>query len=107
MHVSETHSNNKFEPFLTTFVFSFISSGENRSCAFTDSFPYGYITECKQKFIYRHLLALDENGETVKNLFRLPACCKCVIRSRYSGNIFSRHASRSDFTKTDRPDITT
>uniref|UniRef100_A0A336MQL5 CSON002625 protein n=1 Tax=Culicoides sonorensis TaxID=179676 RepID=A0A336MQL5_CULSO len=81
--------------------------GENRPCAMTDSFPYGYITECKQKYIYRHLLALDENGQTVKNLFRLPACCKCVIRSRYGGNIYSRHGTIStDDTKSEKPDIT-
>lgn len=59
----------------------------------TDSFPYGYITECKQKYIYRHLLALDENGEAVKSLIRLPACCKCVIRSRFGASIFSRHGA--------------
>lgn len=80
--------------------------GENRPCAFTDSFPYGYITECKQKFIYRHLLALDEHGETIKNLFRLPACCKCVIRSRFNGNIFSRHAAIG-VSKTDEPEMAT
>ncbi|XP_063705218.1 uncharacterized protein LOC134834456 isoform X2 [Culicoides brevitarsis] len=77
---------------------------ENRPCAYTESFPYGYTTECKQKFIYRHLLALDENGDTVKNLFRLPACCKCIVRSSYGGNIFSRHASLKRGV-TNHPDV--
>lgn len=62
----------------------------------TESFPYGYTTECKQKFIYRHLLALNERGEQVKDLFRLPACCKCIVRSNfgnYGGGIFSRSSA--------------
>lgn len=61
----------------------------------TESFPYGYTTECKQKYIYRHLLALNERGEQVKDLFRLPACCKCIIRSTYNygSSIFSRSGS--------------
>lgn len=71
----------------------------------TDSFPYGYTTECKQKFIYRQLLALNEQGQEVKESFKLPACCKCMIRSSYNydSSIYSR--SGVDATE-DRQDTT-
>lgn len=66
---------------------------EHKPCAMTESFPYGYVTECKQKYIYRHLLALNEHGEQIKDLFRLPACCKCMVRSNFGSRIFSRNAA--------------
>lgn len=40
-----------------------------------------YKTECKQLYHYRTLLAFDEVTKLpYKESFRLPSCCKCVIR---------------------------
>jgi len=50
-----------------------------KECDMTNNFPLGYITKCKQKFIYRQLLAISDNGDTVKELFKLPSCCQCVL----------------------------
>lgn len=38
---------------------------------------YGIRTVCRQKYIYRRLLALDENGTDVVDLFKFPSCCVC------------------------------
>lgn len=38
-------------------------------------------TECKQLYHYRTLLAVDpESGRSYKESFKLPSCCKCVIK---------------------------
>ncbi|XP_037028966.1 protein spaetzle-like isoform X2 [Bradysia coprophila] len=50
-----------------------------KQCEMTQNFPLGYKAECKQKYIYRQLLAINESGHTVKDLFRLPSCCQCVL----------------------------
>lgn len=41
--------------------------------------PTGYRTYCKQKYIYRKLLALHPNGEPAPDNFRIPSCCSCFI----------------------------
>ncbi|XP_049805379.1 uncharacterized protein LOC126248444 isoform X1 [Schistocerca nitens] len=41
--------------------------------------PTGFKTHCKQKYIYRKLLALQPNGEPVPDNFRIPSCCSCYI----------------------------
>lgn len=41
--------------------------------------PTGFKTQCKQKYIYRKLLALQPNGEPVPDNFRIPSCCSCYI----------------------------
>lgn len=51
-----------------------------QACAFTDQFPLGYKTVCKQKFIYRKLLAVDDKGEPITDNFKLPSCCSCVVK---------------------------
>ncbi|XP_059610304.1 protein spaetzle [Phlebotomus argentipes] len=51
-----------------------------QSCSFSTLFPTNYVSECKQKYQYRQLLALDERGEIIKDFFRLPSCCKCYVR---------------------------
>ncbi|KAJ6637870.1 Protein spaetzle [Pseudolycoriella hygida] len=48
-------------------------------CEMALSFPLGYESKCKQKYIYRQLLAINEYGDTVKDLFQLPSCCQCVL----------------------------
>ncbi|XP_049762969.1 uncharacterized protein LOC126090775 [Schistocerca cancellata] len=41
--------------------------------------PSGYRTYCKQKYIYRKLLALHPNGEPAPDNFKIPSCCSCFI----------------------------
>lgn len=45
-----------------------------------DGFAEGYITTCKQKYIYRELSALSDNGEIVRDYFRFPASCCCHVQ---------------------------
>ncbi|KAL1121941.1 hypothetical protein AAG570_003349 [Ranatra chinensis] len=55
--------------------------GTGEQCSFTESFPLGYQTSCKQKYIYRKLLAVDrKSGETVADTFQLPSCCSCTVK---------------------------
>lgn len=58
------------------------SNKNDKRCQMTESFPNGYITECKQKYISRHLLTYNDDGKTIeKKLFKIPSCCQCVLRN--------------------------
>ncbi|XP_024082501.1 protein spaetzle isoform X2 [Cimex lectularius] len=54
-----------------------------KPCAFTQGFPLGYETYCKQKYIYRKLIALDSQGEATTDIFQLPSCCSCAVRTAH------------------------
>jgi hypothetical protein len=41
----------------------------------------GYQSTCRQKYIYRKLLAFTRDGKATTDTFRLPACCVCHVRS--------------------------
>lgn len=45
-----------------------------------DGFAEGYSTTCKQKYIYRELSALSDNGEIVRDYFSFPASCCCHVQ---------------------------
>lgn len=49
------------------------------SCQFAESFPLGYTTSCRQKYILRKLVALNPEGQTQTDMFRLPSCCSCYV----------------------------
>lgn len=51
-----------------------------RACKFAELFPNSYTATCEQKYIYRPMVGIDELGGTIKELFKIPSCCKCVIR---------------------------
>lgn len=51
-------------------------------CMFSENFPNGYVTMCKQSFIYRQLVAITKTGEIVKDNFKLPSCCKCIYKQK-------------------------
>lgn len=56
----------------------------DKRCQMTDSFPNGYVTECKQRYISRRLLTYNVDGRTIeKKLFKIPSCCQCVIRNEH------------------------
>ncbi|ODN06406.1 Protein spaetzle [Orchesella cincta] len=43
----------------------------------------GYTSICKQKYIYKKLLAFTPDGKAMPDTFRLPSCCVCHIRSKF------------------------
>lgn len=49
-------------------------------CSNALSFPNSYEPVCKQHYIYRQLVGVDEDGSVGKDLFKLPSCCQCVLR---------------------------
>jgi hypothetical protein len=49
-------------------------------CSLSEAFPAGYTTACEQKYIYRRLLAVADQGNTVMDEFRLPSCCACTVK---------------------------
>lgn len=38
---------------------------------------FGLTTVCRQKYTYRTMLALNEDGEKEVDLFKFPSCCVC------------------------------
>ncbi|XP_030573872.1 protein spaetzle isoform X3 [Drosophila novamexicana] len=61
---------------------------EGESCQFLDSFPNNYVPVCKQHYVIRHLATInnDSSGqpEVANEPFKIPSCCKCVIKSKFS-----------------------
>ncbi|KAH0954071.1 hypothetical protein HN011_009509 [Eciton burchellii] len=51
----------------------------NTKCKLIDGFAEGYVTTCKQKYIYRELSGISETGEVVRDYFRFPASCCCHV----------------------------
>ncbi|EDS40441.1 sptzle 1B [Culex quinquefasciatus] len=63
-----------------------------RSCHKLDHVLSFYRTECKQLYHYRTLLAIDTvTNQPYKESFRVPSCCKCVMKPLGRG---SRYRSR-------------
>lgn len=60
-------------------IFSLFSHTRQCHKTVVQSLPLGYNAQCKQKFVYRQLVAIDEEGNTIKDFFMLPSCCECVI----------------------------
>ncbi|KAL6258337.1 hypothetical protein P5V15_010423 [Pogonomyrmex californicus] len=52
---------------------------EDSTCKMIDGMISGYVTTCKQKYIYRELSAISEDGRIIRDFFRLPASCCCHI----------------------------
>lgn len=66
------------------FFFVRYNNKNDKRCQMTDSFPNGYVTECKQRYISRHLLTYNADGRTIeKKLFKIPSCCQCVVRNEH------------------------
>ncbi|XP_076754268.1 spaetzle domain-containing protein [Xylocopa sonorina] len=53
---------------------------QDRPCKMIEGFAEGYYTKCKQKYIYRELLALTPNGSISRESFQFPASCCCHIQ---------------------------
>lgn len=58
-----------------------ICSNPGQVCNELNGFTGNQKIECKQLYHYRTLLAIDpETREPYKESFKLPSCCKCVIK---------------------------
>ncbi|XP_066905936.1 uncharacterized protein spz isoform X2 [Halyomorpha halys] len=77
------------------------SDEPEQSCFFNDSFPNGYKTVCKQKYIYRRMVAVDDDGKPVKDTFLLPSCCSCTVVS--VGAMFRQGMARKPLRTTTTP----
>ncbi|XP_074029040.1 uncharacterized protein isoform X2 [Leptinotarsa decemlineata] len=52
-------------------------SRPDKPCDILVDLPAGYTTSCKQKYIYRRLLALDGSGSVYPDSFQIPTACCC------------------------------
>lgn len=68
------------EYFIFVMIRFFFNRGAGEQCSLTESFPNNYKTECRQHYVYRQLLSLSPQGRIVKEQFRFPASCKCVVK---------------------------
>ncbi|CAH0385370.1 unnamed protein product [Bemisia tabaci] len=53
---------------------------KKKQCAFTETVPWGYKTFCRQKYVYKRLVALNDKGKAHPDVFLFPSCCTCIIR---------------------------
>ncbi|KAK0169000.1 hypothetical protein PV327_002753 [Microctonus hyperodae] len=67
----------------------------NGPCRIVDGFSGGYVTFCRQKYIYRHLAAIGPDGDIGPDLFRFPSSCCCHIK--FTGNPAVRMGSGRKF----------
>uniref|UniRef100_A0A1A9ZPZ0 Spaetzle domain-containing protein n=1 Tax=Glossina pallidipes TaxID=7398 RepID=A0A1A9ZPZ0_GLOPL len=54
---------------------------EGSQCNSMLSLPKDYYATCKQNFIFRSLVALTPDGKLINDHFKMPSCCKCVVKS--------------------------
>ncbi|CAK9816211.1 Protein spaetzle [Anthophora quadrimaculata] len=52
---------------------------QGKPCRVIEGFAEGYYTKCKQKYIYRQLLTIAEDGSIARESFRFPTSCCCHI----------------------------
>ncbi|CAH1180248.1 unnamed protein product [Phaedon cochleariae] len=55
-----------------------------KPCDVIGELPEGYVTSCKQKYIYRRLLSLTDNGTPVQDTFKLPSACCCTYKRSFT-----------------------
>ncbi|XP_003426647.1 protein spaetzle [Nasonia vitripennis] len=75
---------------------------EDTSCSYLGELESWYTTTCKQKFIYRQLVAVSSMGEVKPELFRFPASCCCHIKR--DANYFQVRMSQKRGKKARRHD---
>ncbi|CAB3365806.1 Hypothetical predicted protein [Cloeon dipterum] len=61
---------------------------KEQPCTLSESLPIGYKTSCRQKYIYRKLVSINENGRPLTDSFRIPSCCSCHFRLTSVANRF-------------------
>lgn len=65
--------------FFRFFLF-FFCRADGSSCSSSISLPNGYEVTCKQHYIYRSLVSLTADGKITNDLFKMPSCCKCMLK---------------------------
>lgn len=61
---------------------------ENASCSSIGGLAEGYKTSCRQRYVYRQLASVMEDGTIVPDTFRLPSSCCCHVS--FNGNAYTR-----------------
>lgn len=79
--------------------FFLICRNAHQPCEYSQNFPLGVESKCKQQFVYRNLLAINQEGKPVMEHFQFPSCCKCMVTSNRS---YSRFGENSDNERKDR-----
>jgi len=64
--------------FIIIVINSIICSDVEIPCMFADTLPFGYISTCVQKYIYKRLMTFKGTQEFYYDSFKLPSCCKCM-----------------------------
>lgn len=54
-----------------------------RACELFGDLPNGYVTYCKQKYIYRRLISVDVDGVPKVDTFPIPSACCCAYRRNF------------------------
>lgn len=54
---------------------------KSKPCKFSENIPFK--TRCEQRYVYREMLALSNNGVPIKEKFKFPAFCTCKIYYDY------------------------
>ncbi|XP_018321852.1 protein spaetzle-like isoform X2 [Agrilus planipennis] len=57
-----------------------VCSNPNGPCNLLSDPPSGYIVFCKQKFMFRRLLAVTDTGTPEPDTFQLPSACCCAYK---------------------------
>jgi hypothetical protein len=76
-------------------------SNAHLPCEYSQNFPLGVESKCKQHYVYRNLLAINAEGKPVMEHFQFPSCCKCMVTSSRSYNRFGGNEN-SDNERRDR-----
>ncbi|XP_076658759.1 spaetzle domain-containing protein isoform X2 [Halictus rubicundus] len=54
-------------------------SEQDKPCRLIEGFAAGYVSNCKQKYIYRQLMAIGQDGTISRESFRFPVNCCCHV----------------------------
>ncbi|CAH0552734.1 unnamed protein product [Brassicogethes aeneus] len=53
---------------------------QGSACDIIGDLPNGYVTACKQKYVYRRMLSISDNGRPFPDTFLLPSACCCAYK---------------------------
>lgn len=65
---------------IDSFKLFFYFSSHGGACDLIGELPDGYETSCKQKYIYRRLLSVGDEGDPVVDSFEIPSACCCAYK---------------------------
>ncbi|XP_065352414.1 protein spaetzle [Cloeon dipterum] len=78
---------------------------KEQPCTLSESLPIGYKTSCRQKYIYRKLVSISENGRPLTDSFRIPSCCSCHFRLTSVANRFGAENTSPAISLRNRMDM--